>query len=131
MRISDWSSDVCSSDLTKLVTAAAWSNFSAQIEVSTPRNDRNSDPRKPNHRNAHRWCGVTSMPGHSALPSPTAPPTPQQRVTATPASPASNPAVATGGRREPQIAPSLLPTHSEERALAHAHRTDNPRGGKE
>jgi hypothetical protein len=34
---------------TKLVTAAAWSNFSAQIEVRTPSSAKKIEPSSPNH----------------------------------------------------------------------------------
>ena len=49
---------------TKLLTTAAWSNFSAQMEVSRPRKASRSDPISPNHRTAQMCLGTTFTPGH-------------------------------------------------------------------
>ena len=64
-----------------MVIAAPWSNFSAQIDVSTPRKAMKLVPSRPNHNTAHRCAGVTCTPGQAAMASHSAKPTNTARVT--------------------------------------------------
>src|SRR3546814_4674333 len=66
--------------MTKLVTAAALSNFSAQIDVNKPRKPRKAEPSRPNQRMAQPWIGATCTSGQISMANQTVKPTQIARV---------------------------------------------------
>src|SRR3546814_18595376 len=86
MRISDWSSDVCSSDLISI----AW------------RGTKNSLPTHPNTKTATLWCPT----GRAGAPSPSKPPSASTL-------PAAAAVWYSPGRRTPRTMKQIHPRHAE------------------
>src|SRR3546814_18149145 len=104
--------------MTKLVTAAALSNFSAQIDVNKPRKPRKAEPSRPNQRMAQPWIGATCTSGQISMANQTVQPTQIARVMDAPIKEAMSSPQDIGGLRSATRVHVILHNSKEELLFA-------------